>query len=272
MDSSHGFDDQFDNNPEVLQWMQNPDQYLSQDIVPPITHPQSTVPVAYDTGNSTPQSAILRVLPQPYSTPVTAASQNIPTDQSGAPSNFSGSSALSSLFSPYQSNLSTPKNQDGESQDPLLFKSKYIIEGDSATQKAKGSLKPLSQLKDWLHEKKEGRSQRDINSVDEPMSKSAKLAKTYNDLKLLFSIFKSLDANNDGMITKEDFIILMQKQGMGSMAKPIGKATFKALDADKDGRLTFADFSGILMKIKNKSSGKLIGSTKAAGESMDVEF
>ena len=73
-------------------------------------------------------------------------------------------------------------------------------------------------------------------------------------------IFRMLDKNGDGRVTKEDLQILLEQYGVhGTAAKILSKFIFKQLDADGNGTIEPSDLvhaNGILAKLsKLKQSG-----------------
>lgn len=71
-------------------------------------------------------------------------------------------------------------------------------------------------------------------------------------------MFQKMDANQDGTVTKEEFMAAQEarvKPGRPAPAKEIQEKRFAALDSDADGKLTQAEFSAGVAKMKG-SRGK----------------
>jgi hypothetical protein len=88
--------------------------------------------------------------------------------------------------------------------------------------------------------------------VAPPGQKKGAPAKPINAVELAF---KKFDANNDGLLSKDEFAELMAVRNLQSEAKLKDKKTdglFSQLDADKDGYLSLAEFKKIseLQKVK----------------------
>ena len=66
-----------------------------------------------------------------------------------------------------------------------------------------------------------------------------------------FNILKFLDKNNDGKITEEDFVLLVEQAGLGMIGKAIVKKVFQSFDTNKNGCLEQSEVLGAFEKVKD---------------------
>lgn len=70
------------------------------------------------------------------------------------------------------------------------------------------------------------------------------------------TVFKQFDQNGDGKITEDDFVIGIEKLGLGGVGESAARIVFQQLDRNRNGKLDLSEALGAVEAVKALLAGK----------------